>query len=459
MCHSPGPYLYTLLVSNLWCVTVQDPTCILYWYQTSGVSQYRALPVYFIGIKPLVCHSPGPYLYTLLVSNLWCVTVQDPTCILYWYQTSGVSQSRTLPVYFIGIKPLVCHSPGPYLYTLLVSNLWCVTVQDPTCILYWYQTSGVSQSRTLPVYFIGIKPLVCHSPGPYLYTLLVSNLWCVTVQDPTCILYWYQTSGVSQYRTLPVYFIGIKPLVCHSTGPYLYTLLVSKPLVCHSPGPYLYTLLVSKPLVCHSTGPYLYTLLVSKPLVCHSPGPYLYTLLVSKPLVCHSTGPYLYTLLVSKPLVCHSPGPYLYTLLVSKPLVCHSTGPYLYTLWVSKPLVCHSPGPYLYTLLVSNLWCVTVQDPTCILYWYQTSGVSQSRALPVYFIGIKPLMCHSPGPYLYTLWVSKPLVCHSPGPYLYTLLVSNLWCVTVQDPTCILYWYQTSGVSQSRTLPVYFMGL
>ena len=174
VCHSPGPYLYTLLVSNLWCVTVQDPTCILYWSL-----------------------------------NLWCVTVQDPTCILYWYQTSGVSQSRTLPVYFIGIKPLVCHSPGPYLYTLLVSNLWCVTVQDPTCILYWYQTSGVSQSRTLPVYFIGIKPLVCHSPGPYLYTLLVSNLWCVTVQGPTCIVYWYQTSGVSQSRTLPVYFIGL----------------------------------------------------------------------------------------------------------------------------------------------------------------------------------------------------------------------------------------------------------
>ena len=227
VCHSPGPYLYTLLVSNLWCVTVQDPTCILYWYQTSGVSQSRALPVYFIGIKPLVCHSTEPYLYTLLVSNLWCVTVQDPTCILYWYQTSGVSQSRALPVYFIGIKPLVCHSTGPYLYTLLVSNLWCVTVQGPTCIVYWYQTSGVSQYRTLPVYFIGIKPLVCHSTGPYLYSLLVSNLWCVTVQgptcilywslnlwcvtvqDPTCILYWYQTSGVSQSRALPVYFIGL----------------------------------------------------------------------------------------------------------------------------------------------------------------------------------------------------------------------------------------------------------
>ena len=296
------------------------------------MSQSRALPVYFIGIKPLVCHSPGPYLYTLLVSNLWCVTVQGPTCILYWYQTSGVSQSRTLPVYFIGIKPLVCHSPGPYLYTLLVSNLWCVTVQDPTCILYWYQTSGVSQSRALPVYFIGIKPLVCHSPGPYLYTLLVSNLWCVTVQGPTCILYWYQTSGVSQSRTLPVYFIGIKPLVCHS------------------------------------------------------------------------------------------------------------------------------PGPYLYTLLVSNLWCVTVQGPTCILYWYQTSGVSQSRTLPVYFIGIKPLVCHSPGPYLYTLLVSNLWCVTVQGPTCILYWSLNLWCVTVQGPTCILYWYQTSGVSQSRALPVYFIG-
>ena len=350
--------------------------------------QYRALPVYFIGIKPLVCHSPGPYLYTLLVSNLWCVTVQGPTCILYWSL-----------------------------------NLWCVTVQGPTCILYWYQTSGVSQSRTLPVYFIGIKPLVCHSPGPYLYTLLVSkplvchspgpylytllvsnlwcvtvqgptcilygslNLWCVTVQGPTCILYWYQTSGVSQSRALPVYFIGIKPLVCHSPGPYLYTLLVSKPLVCHSPGPYLYTLLVSN----------------------------------------------LWCVTVQDPTCI------LYWSL---------------NLWC---VTVQGPTCILYWSL--NLWCVTVQGPTCILYWYQTSGVSQSRALPVYFIGIKPLVCHSPGPYLYTLLVSN-LWCvtvQDPTCILYWSL--NLWCVTVQGPTCILYWYQTSGVSQSRTLPVYFIGL